>query len=301
MAKLQSGHSRSNSSDSSNHITIIFVLTKSMSGGESQAAPETPLSGIPGQVTLVTPAAVPRFTTRIQMMVKQKGRKVVAAVARAAKDKQFKALQQDMGLMSDEDGEEGHEAKLALSTPQKAATKHPVVQFLQQREGGAPGKWASRMDPDLSSLVPIPTSPSHLISLAAHSSGLVGQDAKSVKLPVSPPLSGSPYIKSPPFRPRSGGWDGYLEPCSPLPFKMLDLDFPALEGASLALQDPIVLQARTKTRAQHVAAALAESIEISSIKCVVDFTLCYTMPDVISLQVQDPLIPPPASWPEVHY
>jgi hypothetical protein len=51
------------------------------------------------------------------MMVKQKGCKVVAAVARTAKDVQFKALQQEMGLLLDEDGEEEREAKLAPSTP----------------------------------------------------------------------------------------------------------------------------------------------------------------------------------------
>ncbi len=39
-------------------------------------------------------------------MVKQKGHKVVAAAARAAKNKQFKAFQQKTGLLSDKDGEE---------------------------------------------------------------------------------------------------------------------------------------------------------------------------------------------------
>jgi hypothetical protein len=51
------------------------------------------------------------------MMVKQKGHKVAAAAARATKDRHFKALQQEMGLLLDEDGEESHEAKLAPSTP----------------------------------------------------------------------------------------------------------------------------------------------------------------------------------------
>ncbi len=70
-----------------------------------------------------------------------------------------------------------------------------------------------------------------------------------MKLPTSPPLSGSLYIESPPRRTRSGDQDGYLVPCSLLPFKLLDLDFPAKEGASLAVWDPVVLQAKTKTRA----------------------------------------------------
>jgi hypothetical protein len=82
---------------------------------------------------------------------------------------------------------------------------------------------------------------------------------------------------------------------------ILDSDFPAMEGASLALCDSVVLQARTKTQAQHAAVALAGSREHSSIKCVVDSTLCYTTYNVIPLQVQDPLIPPPASQPEVQH
>ncbi len=60
------------------------------------------------------------------MMVKQKGCKVVAAAARVAKDRQCKALQQEMGLLSDKDGEEGDDAVLAPSTLQKATTQLPV-------------------------------------------------------------------------------------------------------------------------------------------------------------------------------
>jgi hypothetical protein len=61
------------------------------------------------------------------MMVKQKVSKVAAAAARATKDRQFRALQQEMGLLLDEDEEERDEAELALSTPQKAATWRPAV------------------------------------------------------------------------------------------------------------------------------------------------------------------------------
>jgi hypothetical protein len=235
------------------------------------------------------------------MMVKQKGCKVAAAAARAAKDRQFKALQQEIGLLSDKDGEEGDDAVLAPSTPQKAATWHLVVQSLQQCEGGAPRKQATQVDPDPSALVLILMLPPQLISLGAHYSGLVEQDARCVKLPVSSPPPGSPYIKSSPCKPRSSDQDECLVPCFPLPFKMLDLDFLVMEGASLASQDPVVLQARSKTQAQHGAAASAGSREPSIIKCVVDSTLCFTMPNVIPLQVQDPLIPPPASWPEVQH
>jgi hypothetical protein len=51
------------------------------------------------------------------MMVKQKGCKVVAAVERAANDRQFMALQQEMGFLLDLDGEERDDAVLAPSTP----------------------------------------------------------------------------------------------------------------------------------------------------------------------------------------
>jgi hypothetical protein len=43
------------------------------------------------------------------------------------------------------------------------------------------------VDLDPSSLVQIPTLPPSLTSGRAHSSGLAGQEAKDVKLPVSPP------------------------------------------------------------------------------------------------------------------
>jgi hypothetical protein len=88
---------------------IVFGLKKCPSGKGSQA-------------NLLIPAAVLWYTTMIWMMVKQKGYKVAAAAARSAKDMQLKALQQEMGLSSDKDGEE-----LAPSTPQKAATWRPVV------------------------------------------------------------------------------------------------------------------------------------------------------------------------------
>jgi hypothetical protein len=49
--------------------------------------------------------------------------KAGAAAAQANKDRQFKVYQQELGLLSDNDGEES-----ALSTPQKAAAWQPVVQ-----------------------------------------------------------------------------------------------------------------------------------------------------------------------------
>jgi hypothetical protein len=120
---------------------------------------------------------------------------------------------------------------------------------------------------------------------------------------VSPGLSSSPYIKSPslpPRRSRSGDQAGHLALGSLPPFTMLDSDFLAMEGASLASHDPGLLQVRTKMWAQHAAAALAGSRQLSSIECVVDSTLLYTMSNDISLQVQDPPPPPPASQPVDH-
>ncbi len=51
----------------------------------------------------------------------------MAAATRAAKDMQLNALQKRMGLLLDEEEEEGDEAELAPHTPQKAATQLPVV------------------------------------------------------------------------------------------------------------------------------------------------------------------------------
>jgi hypothetical protein len=48
--------------------------------------------------------------------------KAVAAAAQAAKDRQCRAFQEELGLYLDNDGE-----ALAPSTPQKAATQHPVA------------------------------------------------------------------------------------------------------------------------------------------------------------------------------
>ncbi len=129
---------------------------------------------------------------------------------------------------------------------------------------------------------------------------MAGWDGRSAKLHVSPSPSGSPFIKSPPCRSRSSDQVGHLVPGSLPPFTMSDLDFLVMEGASLAPRDPVVSLARTKTRAQHAAVVLAGSRKPSNIKCVVDSTLFYTMPNDIPLQVQDPLTPSPASQPEVH-
>jgi hypothetical protein len=67
-------------------------------------------------------AAVQASTIWRQMMAKQRAHKKAVAAAQAAKDRQFKAYQQELGLLVNKDGEE-----LAPSTPQKAAAWCPVV------------------------------------------------------------------------------------------------------------------------------------------------------------------------------
>jgi hypothetical protein len=126
--------------------------------------------------------------------------KAATAVARADKENEFKAYQQELGLLLDDDGEE-----LSPSTPQQAAARCPVVQSPQQRDGGAPSKHVTQMEPDPSSSVQIPTPPTHVLTLVSNLLGPEGQDARSTKLPVSPGPSGSPYMESPPRRSRSGG------------------------------------------------------------------------------------------------
>jgi hypothetical protein len=76
---------------------------------------------------------------------------------------------------------------------------------------------------------------------------------------------------------------------------MLDTNFLAIEGTSLAPGDSGRPQVRTKTRAQHAAAASLGSRR-SNLKCVVESTLQNTMSN-FPLQVQDPPPLSPASWP----
>jgi hypothetical protein len=200
-----------------------------------------------------------------------KSLKAVAAAAQAAKDRQFRAFQEESGLSSDNDRE-----ALAPSTLQKAAAWRPGAQSTQQHDGGAPGKQATQVEPDPSSLVPIPTLPPHLQMLGSNSLGPAGQDARSTKLLVSPGPSCSPYIKSPPCRLRSGDQTGHVVLGTPPPFTMQDSNFPAMGGASLELHNSGPLQVRTKTQSQHAAAALLESRGSSSLKCVAVSTLQYT-------------------------
>jgi hypothetical protein len=179
--------------------------------------------------------------------------KAAAAAAWANKDRQFKAYQQELGLLSDNDGEE-----LAPSIPQKAAAQHPVVQSPHQHDGGAPGKCTTQVEPDLSSSILIPTLPPNLLTLVSNLLGPAGQDARRTKLPVSRGPSGSPYIEALPCRSRSGHQAGHLAPGTLHPFTMLDSNFLVMEGVSLAPCDSGLLQVRTKTWAEHAAADVGE-------------------------------------------
>jgi hypothetical protein len=120
----------------------------SLIAGTMNPATTQAISTLPGLITgkgtgrsmkawkenLVIPALVQAFIIWRQMMVKQKAHKAAAAAAQAAKDIQFKAFQQELGLLLDNDGKES-----APSTPQKAAARRPVVRSPQQHDGGHKG------------------------------------------------------------------------------------------------------------------------------------------------------------------
>jgi hypothetical protein len=76
---------------------------------------------------------------------------------------------------------------------------------------------------------------------------------------------------------------------TPSLFTMQNSNFPAMVGASLELCNSGPPRVRTKTRAQHAAAALSGSRGSISHKCVAVPTLQYTMPH-IPPQVQDALL-----------
>jgi hypothetical protein len=130
----------------------------------------TPLGLTPGRVTGPTvkeKEAAQASTISRQMMVGSL--QAVGEAAQAAKNMRFRAFQEELGLSLDDDGE-----ALAPSTPQKAAAWHPVAQSPQQHEDGAPVKRAAQVEPDPSSLVPIPTLPPHLQMLDPNSLGPAG-------------------------------------------------------------------------------------------------------------------------------
>jgi hypothetical protein len=124
--------------------------------------------------------------------------------------------------------------------------------------------------------------------LVSNSLGPVSQDARSTKLPVSPGPLCSPYIKSPPQRSRRGEQTGHVAPGTTTPLTMQDSNFLAMGGASLKSHNSGPPRVRTKTQAQHAAAASLGSRGSSSLKCVAVSTLQYTTPHN-PMQVQDTL------------
>jgi hypothetical protein len=152
--------------------------------------------------------------------------------------------------------------------------------------GGAPGKQATQVEPNPSSLIPIPTLPPHLQMLAPNSLGPAGQDTRSTKLLVSPSPLCSPYIESSPHRSRSVDQMEHEALGTPPLFTMQDSDFLAMGSASLESHNSGPLHVRRKTRAQHAAVALSGSRGSSSLKCVAVSTLQYTTPHN-PLQVHD--------------
>ncbi len=97
-------------------------------------------------------------------------------------------------------------------------------------------------------------------------------------------------------RSRSGDQTGHLVQGTLPPFTMLDSNFLAMGGTSLDPCNSGQPQVRTKTRAQHAAAAWSGSKGRSSLKCVVESALQYTTPNIPS-RVQDTLSLSSLSWP----
>jgi hypothetical protein len=68
--------------------------------------------------------AVATYKTKLARMTKKKPRKILAAEARAAKDREFKILQRDMEILSlDDDDEEEIDKEAPLNTPTKVTTE----------------------------------------------------------------------------------------------------------------------------------------------------------------------------------
>jgi hypothetical protein len=83
----------------------------------------TPLALIPGRAT--GPSEKAKEAAQASMIARRtmaRSHMAAAAVAQAAKDGHFRAFQEELGLLLDNDGE-----ALAPSTPQKAATRCPAA------------------------------------------------------------------------------------------------------------------------------------------------------------------------------
>jgi hypothetical protein len=155
-------------------------------------------------------------------MTKKKPRKVLAAEARAVKNREFKVLQRDMGILSNEEEDEKVDTELPPNNPHKLTSRIRLQSLLSSMWGGAPGKRAARMALDVSFSIPIPIHPLKQTPGCAHLAIQTSQGAGDRKLPATlSPAHSSPHIESPPCtRNRSGNSDRCLETGSLLPFWM---------------------------------------------------------------------------------
>jgi hypothetical protein len=97
--------------------------TATLTGPATARATLTPLGLIPGRATGPSGKAKEAAqASTISRRTMARSLKAVAAAAQAAKDRQFRAFQEELGLYLDNDGEAS-----APSTPQKAATQRPVA------------------------------------------------------------------------------------------------------------------------------------------------------------------------------
>jgi hypothetical protein len=97
--------------------------TATLTAQATTQATLTPLGSTPGRATRPTVKA--KESAQASMILRRmmaRSLKAAAAAAQAAKDRRFRAFQEELGLSLDDNGKE-----LAPSTPQKAAAWRPVV------------------------------------------------------------------------------------------------------------------------------------------------------------------------------
>ncbi len=101
-------------------------------GPATKRAALTPLGFIPGRAT--GPSGKAKEAAQASMISRRtmaRSLKAATAATQAAKDRQFRAFQEELGLSLDDDGEAS-----APSTPQRTATWCPVARSPQQGDGG---------------------------------------------------------------------------------------------------------------------------------------------------------------------
>jgi hypothetical protein len=102
---------------------LIGHWTATLGGPATTQAIHTPLGLIPGRATgSLGKAKEAAQASTISRRTIARSLKAAAAAAQTAKDRQFRAFQEELGLSLDNDGEAS-----APSTPQKAANWHPVA------------------------------------------------------------------------------------------------------------------------------------------------------------------------------